>query len=130
MRALNISMTGASSSSECSWNQIDWQQAQSQVRRLQMRIAKAVREQKWGKVKVLQWLLTHSYHAKLLAVKRVSQSSGAKTPGIDGVLWRTAEQKICVASSLQRRGYKAQLLRRIYISKKNGKQRPLGIPTL
>ncbi len=130
MTASNISIAGASSSSDSEWSQIDWQQAQSQVRRLQMRIAKAVRERKWGKVKALQWILTHSYHAKLLAVKRVSQSSGAKTPGIDGVLWRTAEQKICAASSLQRRGYKAQPLRRVYILKKNGKQRPLGIPTL
>ena len=130
MTASNLSMTGASSSGDRVWSQIDWQQAQSQVRRLQMRIAKAVRERKWGKVKSLQWILTHSHHAKLLAVKRVSQSSGAKTPGIDGVLWRTAEQKICAASSLQRRGYKAQPVRRIYILKKNGKQRPLGIPTL
>jgi retron-type reverse transcriptase len=73
-----------------------------------MRIAKAVRDRKWGKVKSLQWMLTHSHHTKLLAVKRVSQSSGAKTPGVDGVLWRTAEQKICAALSLQRRGYKAQ----------------------
>ena len=130
MTASNTSTAGASSSNDSEWSQIDWQQAQSLVRRLQMRIAKAVREKKWGKVKSLQWILTHSYHAKLLAVKRVSQSSGAKTPGIDGVLWRTAEQKICSASSLQRRGYKAQPLRRIYILKKNGKQRPLGIPTL
>ena len=123
-------MTGASSSNECAWSHSNWQQAQSEVRRLQMRIAKAVRERKWGKVKALQWILTHSHTAKLLAVKRVSQSSGAKTPGVDGVLWRTAEQKSRAASSLHRRGYKAQPLRRIYIPKKNGKQRPLGIPTL
>ncbi len=81
MTASIQSMTGASSSKVCAWSHIDWQQAQSEVRRLQMRIAKAVREGKWGKVKSLQWILTHSYHAKLLAVKRVSQSSGAKTPG-------------------------------------------------
>jgi len=130
MTASGLSMTGAYSSRDRAWSQIDWQQAQSQVSRLQMRIAKAVRERKWGKVKSLQLILTHSHHAKLLAVKRVSQSSGAKTPGIDGVLWRTAEQKICAASSLQRRGYKAQPVRRIYILKKNGKQRPLGITTL
>ena len=130
MTASSKSMTGASSSEVCEWNHIDWQQAEAEVCRLQMRIAKAVREGKWGKVKSLQWILTHSHHAKLLAVKRVSQSSGAKTPGVDGVLWRTAEQKICAASSLHRRGYKAQPLRRVYILKKNGKQRPLGIPTL
>lgn len=130
MTAPNQSVTGASPSRDYCWRQIDWQQAQSQVRRLQMRIAKAVQQQKWGKVKALQWILTHSRHAKLLAVKRVTQSTGAKTPGVDGVLWRTAEQKSCAALSLQRRGYQAQPLRRIYIPKKNGKQRPLGIPTM
>jgi len=130
MTASRQSMTGASSSNECAWSQIDWPQVQSEVRRLQMRIAKAVRQQKWGKVKALQWILTHSHNAKLLAVKRVTQSTGAKTPGVDGVLWRTAGQKSGAASSLQRRGYKTQPLRRIYIPKKNGKRRPLGIPTL
>lgn len=53
------------------WQAIDWKATQRQVRRLQMRIAKAVKEGKRGKVKSLQWLLTHSHHAKLLAVKRV-----------------------------------------------------------
>ncbi len=130
MAASIQSMTGASSPNDCPWRQINWQRARSQVRRLQMRIAKAVQQQKWGKVKALQWILTHSHHARLLAVKRVTQSTGAKTPGVDGVLWRTAEQKSGAASSLQRRGYKAQPLRRVYILKKNGKQRPLGIPTL
>ena len=104
MTASSLSMTGAFSSSDSAWSQIDWQHAHSQVRQLQMRIAKAVREGKWGKVKSLQWMLTHSHHAKLLAVKRVSQSSGAKIPGVDGVLWCTAEQKIFAALSLQRRG--------------------------
>jgi len=130
MTASIDSMTGASSASDCSWSQIDWQQVQTQVRQLQMRIAKAVQQHRWGKVKTLQGILTHSHSAKLLAIRRVTQSKGAKTPGVDGVLWRTARQKFCAASSLQRRGYKAQPLRRIYIPKKNGKQRPLGIPTL
>lgn len=47
MTASSLSMTGAPSSSDRDWNQIDWQQARSQVRQLQMRIAKAVREEKW-----------------------------------------------------------------------------------
>ena len=94
-----------------------------------MRIAKATQQGKHGKAKSLQWILTHSHYAGLLAVRRVSRNSGAKTPGVDGVLWRTPTQKYLAALSLQRRGYKAQPLRRIYIPKKNGK-RPLGIPTM
>ncbi|MFK7862576.1 MAG: reverse transcriptase N-terminal domain-containing protein [Granulosicoccus sp.] len=129
MTASNFSMTGAPSSRDHAWSQIDWQQAQSQVRRLQMCIAKAVGTQKWGKVKTLQWMLTLSYHVKLLAVKQVSQSSGAKTPGIDGLLWRTAEQKICTASSLQCLRLKSTTsAARLYSQKE--RQRPLGIPTL
>ena len=40
------------------------------------------------------------------------------------------EQKIQAAIPLKRRGYKSSPLRRIYIPKKNGKLRPLGIPAM
>ena len=89
-----------------------------------------VREGRWGKVKALQWLLTHSFSAKLLAVRRVVRNRGRNTAGVDGCLWRTSRQKLQAARSLQRRGYHALPLRRIYIPKKNGKQRPLGIPCM
>jgi RNA-directed DNA polymerase len=95
-----------------------------------MRIAKAIREGKPSKAKALQWLLTHAFYAKLLAVKRAAQNQGGKTAGVDGVVWKTPQQKMDAAKSLQRRGYRPQPLRRIYIPKKNGKQRPLGIPTM
>ncbi len=81
-------------------------------------------------MKALQWLLTNSFTAKLLAVRRVTQSSGSKTPGVDGVLWRTPKQKTQAVQSLRRRGYKPQPLRRIYIAKKSGGLRPLSIPSL
>ena len=97
------------------WSSIDWTYARRQVRRLQMRIAKAVKENKWNKVKVLQHLLTRSFYAKLLAVKRVTSNKGKKTPGIDGVLWKGARAKWRAACSLRRRGYKPKPLRRIYI---------------
>jgi RNA-directed DNA polymerase len=61
---------GASSTS-ANWDAIDWQPLEVNVRRLQMRIAEAAREGRWGKVKALQWLLAHSFSAKLLAVRRV-----------------------------------------------------------
>ncbi len=65
----SVNRPGASSTSP-TWNVIDWQTAEKHVLRLQMRIAKATREEKHGKAKALQWILTHSYSAKLLAVKR------------------------------------------------------------
>jgi len=109
--------TGASSASKLTWDTIKWPQVNREVKRLQMRIAKAVREKRYGKVKALQWLLTHSFSAKLLAVRRVTQNSGAKTPGVDGVLWNTPKQKIQAVKQFQRREYKTQPLRRIYIPK-------------
>jgi RNA-directed DNA polymerase len=111
------------------WESIKWRPIRQYVQRLQMRIAKATRELRWGKVKALQWLLTHSFAAKLLAVRRVVHNTGSKTAGVDGIRWRTSGQKLAAAKSLQRRGYRPQPLRRIYIPKKNGKLRPLGIPT-
>lgn len=122
-------MIGASSK-VAQWNGIDWQTAERQVQRLQMRIAKATRERRWGKVKALQWLLTHSFAAKLLAVRRVTQNTGRNTAGVDGVIWKTPAQKWRAAQSLHRRGYQPLPLRRIYIPKKNGKRRPLGIPCM
>jgi RNA-directed DNA polymerase len=95
-----------------------------------MRIAKAVREGRWNKVRSLQHLLTHSFYAKLLAVKRVTSNKGKKTPGVDGVLWRGARAKWRAVTSLRRHGYRPQPLRRIYIPKKNGKKRPLSIPCM
>jgi RNA-directed DNA polymerase len=117
------------SSAPSKWDAIDWQTIEKSVRRLQMRIAKATREGRWGKVKALQWLLTNSFSAKQLAVRRVVRNPGRNTPGVDGVIWRTSDQKFKAARSLRRRGYHPQPLRRIYIPKKNGKLRPLGIPT-
>jgi RNA-directed DNA polymerase len=112
------------------WKSINWKQVKQSVKSLQLRIAKATREGKHNKVKALQWLLTHSFAAKLLAVKRVTENSGKRTPGVDGVRWKTPTQKLQAALSLVRKNYKALPLRRLYISKKNGKKRPLGIPTM
>ena len=122
-------LTGATANLGGHWKAIDWLKAESEVKRLQMRIAKTVREGNKRKVKSLQWLLSHSFYAKLLATRRVSSNKGARTPGVDGVLWNTPARKMRGALTLQRRGYKALPLRRICIDKKNGKKRPLGIPT-
>jgi RNA-directed DNA polymerase len=117
---------------EATWRSIDWNKARREVRRLQMRIAKAVKEGKHGKVKSLQWMLTHSFHVPKAfgTVKRVTSNKGKNTPGVDGVVWENAKDKIQAVFSLKQHGYKAQPLRRTYIPKKNGKKRPLSIPTM
>ncbi len=112
------------------WSDIDWNKAENYVKRLQMRIVKAYKEGRHNKVKSLQWLLTHSFYAKALAVKRVTQNKGKRTAGVDGELWKTPHQKFNAIYKLKRHGYHPQPLRRIYIKKKNGKLRPLSIPTM
>src|SRR5512136_2979719 len=112
------------------WKAIDWPQVRQVVRRLQMRIAKATQAGQHRKAQSLQWVLTHSRTAKLLAVHKVTTNRGAKTPGVDNVLWRTDKQKLQAAFNLKRHGYRPRPLRRHYIPKPNGKLRPLSIPTL
>ena len=100
------------------------------VCRLQARIVKAIQEGRWGKVKALQYLLTHSFSGKALAIRRVTENQGKGTPGVDREIWDTPEKKATALQALRQRGYNPQPLRRVYIPKKNGKMRPLGIPTM
>ena len=66
---------GAPAYGAVDWNTINWKQAHRNVRRLQARIVKAIKEGRWGKVKALQWLLTHSFSGKALAVRRVTEET-------------------------------------------------------
>src|SRR6202023_3465736 len=122
---------GAASRKPLAWTAIDWQTAQRNVRRLQVRIVQATKAGRWGRVRALQRLLTHSYSGKVHAVRRVTENTGKKTPGVDGEICDTPEKKIKAVRELKRRGYQSQPLRRVYIPKSDGKtMRPLGIPTM
>jgi RNA-directed DNA polymerase len=121
---------GASSHKELDWNRIDWRKVKANVRRLQTRIVKAIEAGRWGKVKALQHLLTHSFSGKALSVRRVTENRGKRTPGIDGETWNTPKKKAQGITSLRQHGYRAQPLRRTYIPKSNGKKRPLSIATM
>lgn len=113
------------------WEDIDWKTVEKNVNELQARIVKAVRQKKWHLVKRLQYLLTNSFHAKLLAVKKVTQNKGKRTAGIDGEKWTPSKSKMKAVLELSGKSYKAKPLRRIYIEKQGKKKkRPLSIPTM
>ena len=74
------------------WYAINWPATHRNVRRLQVRIVQATKASRWGRVRALQRLLTHSYSGKVLAVRRVTENQGKKTPGVDRETWDTPEK--------------------------------------
>lgn len=109
---------------------IDLTQAENYVKKLQRRISVAWRKGCYDKVCVLQHKLIHSFYAKYVSVNTVMANKGRYTSGIDNVLWTNAEDKFNAICDLNRRGYNHKPLKRIYIPKPNGKERPLSIPTM
>lgn len=130
MRVLDTCVESAFSGGATDWMSIDWHRVHTSVRGMQLRIAKATKEGKWRKVKALQRMLTRSMSAKMLAVRRVTENRGKRTPGVDGALWTEPNTRWKALSQLSRRGYRPLPLRRVFIPKSNGKERPLGIPTM
>ena len=112
------------------WESLDWTHCITKVRRLQARIVKAEQAGRHNKVKSLQRILTRSFAARALAVRKVTRNKGKNTPGVDGQRWRSPKAKSQAIETLTLRGYKPQPLRRVHIPKRNGKTRPLGIPTM
>jgi RNA-directed DNA polymerase len=121
---------GASLRPAVDWFSIKWKRANRNVRRLQRRIVEAKQQNKKRKVRALQFILTRSYSARCLAVRRVTENAGRRTAGVDGQKLDTPQQKAKAVIELSTEDYKAQPLKRVFIPKRNGKLRPLGIPTM
>jgi len=114
------------------WFNINWKECTRKVRSLQNRIVKSVRKGEWRKVKRLRYLITQSFAGRALSVKRVTENKGKKTAGIDGVVWRTPNQKMRAIETIANwKGYRPKALKRVRIPKKDSSQtRPLSIPVM
>src|SRR5499427_3256653 len=129
LEAAPVGAAGASLRQAIDWRSINWKRANRNVRRLQRRIVEAQQQSKKRKVRALQFILTRSYSACCLAVRRVVENPGRRTPGVDGQKLDTPEKKAQAVDKLSTEDYQPQPLKRVYIAKKNGKgRRPLGIP--
>jgi RNA-directed DNA polymerase len=114
------------------WQQVNWRKANRLVKNLRQRIFQATRKQQWKQVRNLQRLLLKSYSNVLLSVRRVTQvNRGKRTPGIDKLLVKTGVAKAALVDRLKQWiAWEPLAVRRIYIPKRNGKPRPLGIPSI
>ncbi|MCA9095778.1 MAG: reverse transcriptase N-terminal domain-containing protein [Planctomycetaceae bacterium] len=114
------------------WSRIDWRKIERVVLRLQHRIFMAKVKGDLKGMESLQRLLASSRAAKLLAIRKIGQeNSGRKTPGIDGVVSNSDRDRVRLfQDGLNLKDYEAAPVRRVFIPKANGQQRPLGIPTL
>lgn len=118
------------------WHSINWKKAEAVIRDLQEKIVIATLNENMKEVYLLQWKLLNTFEAKVLAIRKVITNKGKKTPGTDGIVWKSPKDYWNAIQALTEivknpQEYQAQPLRRIWIPKANSKElRPLGIPTI
>jgi RNA-directed DNA polymerase len=113
------------------WQDLPWRKLEAQVFKLQRRIFNASQRGDTKTVHRLERLLMHSWAAKCLAVRKVTQDNrGKKTAGVDGVRNLAPTQRLQLTSDLRPQAT-PHPVRRVWIPKPGKtEKRPLGIPTI
>lgn len=130
MRAWHEAQTADTNEHEAVDQGMDWTEIERHILRLQRQLAHAVEHNNRKAVRHYKWLIRSSHHTKLSAIRHVTQENrGRRTPGVDGLTYTTPEERRELAGLIDLR-QRPLPVRRVYIRKKNGKLRPLGIPSV
>ena len=114
------------------WNAVNWREVNQRVKNLRQRIYRATEQGQWNQVRNLKKLMMRSYANLLYSTRKITQiNQGKKTAGVDGQTAISPPERTEIVNELQKYTvWKAKPTKRVYIPKANGKQRPLGIPTI
>jgi RNA-directed DNA polymerase len=131
---MNTSERASAHVSYTGWNSTDWRATQKYVTKLRQRIYRAEQQKEYRKVRKLQRLLLRSKANLLLSIRKATQENiGKRTPGVDGYTALSSRERDELYQQLKKKNifqHHPKPAKRTYISKKNGKLRPLGIPTI
>jgi RNA-directed DNA polymerase len=131
---MNTSLRASAHVSHKGWYSIDWNTVQKYVTKLRQRIYRAEQQNQRRRVRKLQRLLLRSKANLLLSIRRVTQQNkGKRTSGVDGYTVSQPNERIKLYREMLKHNvfqHRPKPAKRTFIAKKNGKLRPLGIPTI